>query len=186
MGGLGKSIVMHPKLFEYGIQLERSDIRVHVSPSTKCFYVFPTAAAQALLDERGQDFKEVLAFQPGIEYPTARGRLVPHTAIPKLQVLRLPDCAWWANFKANDNTSRKGALAVRAVIWALRSGRLPLWVAAASETESVSLQHKGTDILLTHRWRIQVKCDWDAGPKESGGSGNLFLQNAEVNPRRRH
>ena len=34
-------------------------------------------------------------------------------------------------------------------------------------------------IVVNGKWRIQVKCDYDAGP---GGTGNLFLQTAECNP----
>jgi len=175
-----------PELFEYGIQLERSDIRVHVSPSTKCLYVFPTAEAQQLLDQRATEFKQVQAFQPGVKYPTALGRLVPPAAIPRLVIVHLPDCDWWAKFKPTHGTSKKGSLAVKAVDWALRNGKLPLWVTGTKETQNIQNQIKGIDILLTGQWKIQVKCDWDAGPRERGGTGNLFLQSAERNPRKRH
>ena len=43
-----------------------------------------------------------------------------------------------------------------------------------------------TDLLVTASLRIQVKCDYRGGPRELGGSGNLFLQTHECNPLRRH
>ena len=179
-------MALQPKLFEYGIQLERSDIRVHVSPATRRLYVFPTADAQRLLDERGADYPEVRARQPGVDYVTALGRLVPCTDVPRLQIVHLDTCAWWEKFRPEHATTTKGRMAVDVVCWALRQGRLPLWVNDARESENVSLQRSGVDVLLTARFRIQVKCDWTAGPVEWGGSGNLFLQHAEANPKRRH
>jgi hypothetical protein len=175
-----------PKLFEYGIQLERSDIRVHVSPSTRRLYVFPTAEAQRLLDQRGADFPAVTATQPGVEYVTAIGKLVPCNDMPLLQVVTLDHYAWWQKFKPTYATSTKGRMAVSIVLWALRNGRLPLWIRDARESASCKVQRSGTDILIWARFRIQVKCDWSAGPVEWGGSGNIFLQEAELNPLKRH
>ena len=179
--------MQQPKLFPYGIQLERSDIRVHVAPATRRLYVFKTAEAQRLLSERGADFAIASARQPGVPYVTALGALVPYDAIPDLRIVELPETRpWWDKFKPEHSTSDKGRMAVAVVLWALRHAWVPLWWSAATESESHSLQRTGTDILLYGRWRIQIKCDWPAGPVELGGSGNLFFQQAELNPRKRH
>ena len=175
-----------PKLFEYGIQLERSDVRVHVSPATCSLYVFSTVIAQKLLDMRGAEFPERSAYQPGIEYVTAIGKLVPCHEMPQLRMVTLKDYAWWRKFNRTDPTTRKGRMAVSVACWALRNGYLPLWIPGGTESKSHKLQRSGTDILLWANLRIQVKCDWFAGPVDLGGSGNLFLQQAELNPHKHY
>ncbi len=48
------------------------------------------------------------------------------------------------------------------------------------------MQIRGVDIVVRGQWRIQVKCDYDAGRgKDGSGTGNLFLQVAERNPLKR-
>ena len=175
-----------PKLFEYGIQIERSDIRIHVSPATRRLYVFKTAEAQMLLTIRGADYPSVFAFQPGVRHATAEGKLVPVEDIPDLRTVDLSNESWWVKFKPLDSTVTKGRKAVAVTLWALRKARIPLWINSVQESSNVDLQRKGADILLWARLRIQVKCDWTAGPVECGGSGNIFLQQAEINPLRRH
>ena len=60
------------------------------------------------------------------------------------------------------------------------------WVPDAEECSNIALQRGGVDLLLTAQFKIQVKCDWIAGPKELGGKGNLFIQDAELNPKKRY
>ena len=39
----------------------------------------------------------------------------------------------------------------------------------------------------TGRWKTQVKCDFTAGPRKlKGCSGNLYVQIAECNPKKRY
>lgn len=177
-----------PKLYDYGIQLERSDVRVHVSPATQRLYVFPTAKAQKLLEDRGDEFPEVPAFQRDVPYPTARGKLVPCDQIPDLRTICLPVAdEWWEKeFRAELCTKTKGTRACKLVELALKRGYIPLFFADVREATDVKLQRDGVDIFLWASLRIQVKCDWSAGPRELGGSGNLFLQQAELNPRKRY
>jgi hypothetical protein len=177
---------MHPNLFDYGIQLERSDIRVHVSPATRRLFVFQTAAAQKLLEDRGNEFKERDAYQQDVEYATAKGRLVPCKQMPTLRTVVLLAGHWWEAFNPEHKPSTKGFAAARLVERALREGWVPLPYALAVESKDLKIQRSGTDILTWGHHRIQVKCDWLAGPVALGGSGNLFLQEAEINPRKRY
>jgi len=77
-------------------------------------------------------------------------------------------------------------MAARRVERALDGGCIALQFAVAVESKELRVQRSGIDILLWGHHRIQVKCDWYAGPVAHGGTGNLFLQEAEVNPRRRY
>lgn len=169
------------ELFDYGIQTEQSDIRCHVAPGTRSIFVFRTADAIALLPG-SYELRD--AFQNGIKGRTAQGYIIPWKDVPDIRRVRWRTYPWWEKFSQAQSTSEKGASAVWVASELLRSGRFPLWVAAA-ESERLDLQIRGTDILLWGRWKIQVKCDWKAGDRDEGGSGNLFFQIAERNPLKR-
>lgn len=177
---------MTPKLFEHPIQLERSDIRIHVSPATRRLYVFQTAAAQKLLEERGDEFPDRMAYQADVDFATARGKPIPCGQMPTLRVVKLAAEDWWAEFAAAHTTSKKGVAAARLVERALREGWIPLPYDLVVETKDLKLQRSGLDIQVWAHHRIQVKCDWKAGSIAHGGSGNLFLQQAELNPKGRY
>jgi len=168
-------------LFPHGIFSENSDIRAHVAPGTKAVYVFKTADAIELL--KLKQYKMRPASQPGFTGITAMGYLVPWGDIPDIRRIgNYTSDPWWENFSERDSTSAKGRKACEVVSKLLKMGRFPLWcIGPVDDTKNISLQIKGTDILLWGRWRIQVKCDYNAG---EGGSGNLFLQIAERNPLR--
>lgn len=183
MGDVGKPSVVQPTLYEYGIQNERSDIRCHVAPHTRLIFVFRTAVALSLNLTK---YRVASAYQPGVNYSTAKGYLVPPEDIPDLRIIRWSSQPWWESFNERDTTSAKGAKAVAVVEQLLRAGRFPLWLAHAKESGCLEVQYGGTDILVVGKWRIQVKCDYRAGRGADGcGSGNLFLQTAERNPLRR-
>jgi len=179
---------LQPKLFDTPIQLERSDVRMHVSPATKRVLIFRTADAQKLLENFRAEFPEVRAFQDGVSYATARGMLVPCDRMPNLRILdpKLPDDCWARGFRPDHNTTTKGRRAADLVLWLLDKGRIPLWFRKSDEPDDMNVQRKGTDIVIWARIRIQVKCDWEAGPVNLGGSGNIFLQTAELNPLKRY
>jgi hypothetical protein len=178
MGAMGQSGV---DLFEYGIQTENSDIRCHVSPGTQLIFIFRTQAALAL-DLNQYPLRE--ATQPGVNYATSVGRLVPLDDIPDLRTCKWTSHPWWMAFSPDDPPNVKGEKAVRVAEHLLRMGRFPLWIPDATESTDPNIQRSGTDILLCGGWKIQVKCDYFAGPKKRGGTGNLFLQIAEINPLR--
>jgi len=168
---------MSTALVEYGIREERSDIRAHVSPGTQRVYVFKTADMVLLVDEN--EYRCVPAYQPGVEGPTAEGLLVPVDDVPDLRTLNWAG-APWADFIETDTTTQKGAMAVDIVKALMQMGRFPLWV--DGHTPSTKMDIEGTDIIVCGQWRIQVKCDWSAGRKKDGGSGNLYIQLKERNP----
>lgn len=182
MGSMGQPSLGQPELFEHGIQTENADIRCHVAPKTRLVFVFRTAP---LLDLDLEQYAVGWAGQPGVTYKTGKGYLVPFKDIPDLRILRWHSAPWWDAFSPDQLPQEKGRLAVDVASELLRDGRFPLWHGYAKDSDRLEVQHGGTDILLWGRWKIQVKCDYFAGPKDAGGTGNLFLQTAERNPLRR-
>ena len=174
-----------PDLFDYGIAQEHSDIRAHVSPTCRAVFVYRTKDMLALISARC--FPERDATQEGANgRPTGRGFIVPVSEVPDIRTVR-PSEWRWRNFppKHGSTTTEKGRAAVEIVQQALEAGRFPLWVGGA-EAEDRETQIEGTDIIVCCNHRIQVKCDYEAGPKAEGGTGNLFIQTAEANPFKRH
>ncbi|MFA7463227.1 MAG: hypothetical protein WCY59_08810 [Anaerovoracaceae bacterium] len=177
---------MPQPLFDYGIQTEKSDIRTHVCPTVRRVYVYPTESGLIII-EKG-NYPLVPGFQPGYAGPTSEGYLVPPDDIPYCVELKFRDGAWdHLKFRKEESTSEKGRKAVLLVKMMLKRGLLPI----PTESEIVEerdIQISGTDIfvransLKERDVHIQVKCDFDGGRKELGGTGNLFLQVKEINP----
>lgn len=121
------------------------------------------------------------ASQSGIK--TALGRLIPPSDIPNLAEYEIPET--WAR-KAesklgNATTSIKGQIAVSITKDLLKRGiiKLPL---LTTEITDEQMQISGIDILVMATIKVQVKCDWNAGHRSLGGTGNLFIQTYECNP----
>ena len=169
---------MSEELFEYGIHVERSDVRAHVSPLDKTIYVFQTFQGLRAIQEN--DPPLVPGYQLGVKGRTAEGWLTKIEWIKDIRRLRFHSWDGWNRFSSAALTSQKGELAVECVVALMRAGRFPLWL-DCSEDDRVNVQLAGTDILIFARKKIQVKCDYPAGR-----TGNLFLQKAERNPLRRH
>lgn len=173
------------KLVEYGVMKEVSDMRAHVAYLVQRVYVFPTDSARRFIEE---------AIRQGVtprvvktaDIVTAEGYTAPISNISGLCEVVIPS-EIYQRFKIDerDNTSRKGLLATEIVGALLREGRVPLPV-KVDVTDNLAVQIEGTDILINASLRIQVKCDYKAGDKKYGGTGNLFLQVSECNPWRRH
>lgn len=168
------------KLIDYGIQTEDSDLRVHVCPKAKRVYCYNTKDGLAAI--KAKQYRKVPVFTSGIK--TAEGFVVPPADIPQCKELQPNINGWSSYFLIDDTTSRKGDLAVRLVKSMIKSGDLPLTL-NPQEITDLDMQISGTDILVTSNIRIQVKCDFNGGRRELGGTGNLFLQVAECNPFRR-
>lgn len=173
-------------LVEYGIQTEQSDVRVHVCPVVRRVYVYPTSSGVSVI--ASGSYRLVPAFQPGWPEPTAMGYLVPPDDIPNCVEVKFRDLAWNAlAFRRDDDPTTKGNKAVRLVKSMLKHGLLPL-PAESEVVDESDMQVSGTDILVKANQlrvqdiRIQVKCDFEGGRKELGGTGNLFLQVQEINP----
>lgn len=169
-------------LVDYGIHTEESDIRAHVCVIAGKTYVYQTRHGVSVC--QSGKFPKKAGYQPGVEYATAMGYLVPWDKIPG--IVPIP-CKWLIDemgFNETDSTSLKGQKASRVVERLIRIGWFPLPVVAEVATD-VSIQHKGIDLIVSGKWRIQVKCDYKGGGDKSNGSrttGNLYLQVAECNP----
>lgn len=167
-------------LYEYGIQTEDSDIRAHVSFVNQGIYVYETQEGLVAIEKHSPPTRS--AYQPGYPSPTAEGWLVRPEWINGLVKVSLGD---WSNWNCVDtamSTSVKGRWAMKCVCAALRAGKFPLWI-KASEEEDRDIQISGADLVVHCEKKIQVKCDYSAGEKPHG-TGNLFLQYAEINPLR--
>lgn len=170
------------QLVNYGIQTEKSDLRAHVCVVAKALYVYPTESGVVCLND--PRYREVEVTTGA--YVTARGRLVPPTAIADCMLVPIPT-ALMERIKIlrTDKTTVKGRKATEIVATLMRWGFFPTALIPQVVT-ATGLQYEGVDIVATANLRIQVKCDYDGGERESGGTGNLFLQTAECNPYRAH
>jgi len=177
-------------LVDFGIQNENSDQRAHVCPVVKRVYVYPTVEALKLI--KNCAYPKRNAYQPGCKQQTAEGFLVPAKHIPKCIGLEVRNSVWaYIDLKEDQDTTLKGQKAVCLITGMIKKGLYPI-PALAEEVKARDLQIDGQDIIL--KWSrdeqdahiIQVKCDFKGGPKNLGGTGNLFLQTAERNPKKKH
>lgn len=178
---------MNYQLFEYGIQNEESDIRIHIGVVTRRAFVFSTNAGRNAIKDKTRD-QSVNTYTGKIV--TAKGYPIPPDKIDDcLSILIPPDIFAEAKFSAgqwDEDTSTKGKRAIFVVREMLKRGLIPLNI-QISEVTDKDIQISGTDISVTGlRNKIQVKCDWAAGPRYEGGTGNLFIQVAECNPYKMH
>lgn len=170
-------------LIEYGIQQENNDYRVHVGFASGYVVVFPTASGRHALARNRSAQKRVS--QAGCTVITGVGNAVPYRDIPGHQLIRIPpDILRVVNCRRGETTTVKGKKAVRVVREMLKRKLIFIpW--PVEEVTDAQLQIQGLDIMIHLDVRIQVKCDWKAGPKERGGTGNVFLQTHECNPLKR-
>jgi len=172
------------ELFDYGIYTECSDVRAHVGVLAKMVFVFPTRNAISAVEEHNP--KLVFGFQSGVSAPTASGWLIALELIRDLRTIPVKsNWSGWYGWTDNLSTTQKGQRAVELVLQMLRLGRLPIWLDNVEDDPRQNIQIKGTDIVVYAHKRIQVKCDFRAGPKSIPGcTGNIFIQKSERNPLR--
>lgn len=171
------------QLFPYGIQNCNSDYVVHVGFCVGAIYVFPTVSGKAAV-ESGQ-YPGRPAFQPRVEGPTAWGYKVPWEEINGCREFIIPtDILTTVDCKPRESTTIKGKKAERVVNEMLARGLISLNLTAASVRDE-STQIRGIDAVVPSV-TVQVKCDYRCGPRERGGTGNLYLQTQERNPRGLH
>jgi hypothetical protein len=112
-------------LTDYGIQTEESDYRVHVSFTAKAVYVYPTKCGVAAI--KSGLYREINAWQPGYNFPTAKGCLVPPTHIEQCREIAIPpDILREVDCRQDDSTPVKGQKAVRVVGAMLVRGLIPI------------------------------------------------------------
>jgi len=170
-------------MHKYGIDEEQSDIRAHVSLPGRRLTVYRTADMVALI--AGNKYRRKIATQPGVEFPTALGWLVPLNDIQPQFVITSGVFPWDKWDHATMNCGQKGDMAVVCVKAAILANKFPLWVCGHVNGDK-ELDIQGTDIIVSARRRIQVKYDAPAYPTKDGGTGNLYVQTHECNPLKIH
>jgi len=176
-----------PELFDYGIHGEDSHVRVHVCPAVKRIYVYPTTKGIEALGNG----KEAYGYQPGVDGPTAKGFLVKPFDIESCVCLQINERVWGVfNFDESADTTVKGAKAVKLIVGMIKAGLFPLPAGIIIDPNvSKAIQIKGDDIYVwtqKSRVKIQVKCDFRGGERHLGGTGHLYLQTAERNPKKKY
>ena len=170
----------YPELHYYGIIQENSHIRAHVGPVAKQIYVYKTSDMIDAIIKK--DYRKLSASQPGAAGVTGYGPVVPLNDIPFVIPVLWRSEDWWTWFRYEDDTGCKGRMAVKVISEIMKRGRFPFFVVPQEVTE-IKMDIDGTDIIVSGKWHVQVKCDWKAGPRDiEGCSGNLFVQTHERNP----
>jgi len=166
-------------MYNYGIQNEESDLRVHVSVCNATVYIFTPEAAMSAIESH-PEVAQKPAYQSGVSFATAKGYPMPVKYISGLQTVKIPqDIFSKASFSQFDSTSAKGNKAVFCVKEMLKINLIP-FAFRVEEVSDRTMQIQGTDILVSAKYRIQVKCDWKIGQ-----TGNIYLQTQECNPLKR-
>jgi len=169
-------------LFYSGIQTEKSDIRIHVSMSTKELYIFDTEDGVKTIKRINP--KWTVNGQNGVVGMTALGYLVPFKEISSLRTVSFPEWPKWSEFEESLPTPIKGLLAEQCVNAQIEKNPRPIYGdrLTLEQVRDRKTQIKGTDIIIRCcNLTISVKCD-----AASGKTGNLFLQWAERNPLKLH
>lgn len=169
-------------LVRYGIFDEKAEVRGHVSPTTKHIYVFLPERAREAIEKK--EYAKKPAFTGRLV--TAKGYCIPPEDIKGCKAYPIPeDLLKEANFSKKDTTSEKGRKAEMIGEEMLRRGIIPAIITVNTCTD-VNKQIDGVDATITVKCTYQFKCDYDAGPKMYGGSGNLYIQTEECNPFNQH
>jgi hypothetical protein len=167
-------------LVEYGIQTEESDYRAHVCFAVGIVYVFPTQSGKDAALSGKYPLRS--ASQRTLRYATAEGYTVPPEKIKSCVGIEIPnDLLGSLCPERYDDESTKGEQAVETFRRMCLRGLVSLPL-LASDVTSRQGQIQGKDIVITSDVSVQVKCDYFGGPKNLGGTGNLFLQVRECNP----
>lgn len=141
----------------------------------------PTKSGKAYVAEQRKLGVQPREIKTG-DIVTAKGYLAPLSHISGVsEIVITPDLYRKYVIRNELPTGIKGTLAVEIVGGLLKKNLIPLPVQFKTIDDLV-LQLKGTDIFINSSLHLQVKCDWRAGRKEYGGTGNLFLQTDECNP----
>ena len=178
-------------LVQHGIFNEESDIRAHVGVEAGIVYVFSTNRALSVIDSGSYQSKPVYSYVHGEKIQTATGYVVPVLDLLPVEV-HATDVIKQVGFVNGDysKTSDKGKKAQLVVEKLLIQGRFPLSVHPKIITNA-DVQRKGIDLIVSGRWRIEVKCDWRAGMFDPAIhldslknvlTGNVYLQTHECNP----
>jgi len=166
----------------YGIQNEKSDYRVHVCFKEGAVYIFERIHAWTKCQTGS--YRQVSGYQSGYFFPTSQGYLVPPDDILGCLRIEIPhDIMAAVHPDKHESTSQKGRKAEQVFEWMRKRGLIPML--SIIEVDDTHEQLTGVDVKVRDDIRLQIKCDFDGGRKPNG-SGNLFLQTAELNPGKHH
>lgn len=168
------------QLIEYGIQTENSDYRAHVGYKTQHIFVFPTKNGLKEVVKFNNIGKRTVSIDG--KTITAKGYPISISSIEGMQSIFIPqDIYKKYTIYPDMATTIKGQLAVQIVFEMLKRTLISLPINVDIKNNK-AIQIKGTDIVINSKLKIQVKCDFNAGDKKHGGTGNVFLQTDECNP----
>lgn len=171
------------RLVAGSLPTEGSDYRVHVGYKTQHIYIFPTKSAQEYVKARS--VQEAKTVKTGT-IVTSKGYAAPISHIDGLRDIMIPPDIYRSYVIVESMlTSAKGALAQSITVDMLKRNLIPLPF-SINVVDDKSIQFSGTDIIINSEIRLQVKCDFKAGHKHLGGTGNVYLEVAECNPYRRY
>lgn len=171
-----------PKMVEYGIQTEASDYRLHVCFCTGLLYLFPRFSALEMIES--DLYPKAFARQPGVDYATGQGYLLPCDPLvfPDLVEIEIPtDIMQEVDCRLEDSLVVRGQKAERVVRMMFERKLVQTHLDLNLGSTNQKAQIEGID-FITRSLKHQVKCDFKGGPRERGGTGNLFIQTAELNP----
>jgi len=175
-------MVGNTQLVDYGIQNDKSDVRIHVGALSLQIYVFKTAHGRKSIQPH---HKEVPVYTKGIK--TALGKLVPISDVIDCQAIEIPldiyTLSALGQYPENGHQGEKGKAAVYIAVEMLKRGLIPITL-RITEVNEKTMQIEGEDVNVKANVKIQVKCDYRAGNGHQRCAGNLFLQVAECNPHR--
>jgi hypothetical protein len=169
-----RSTIGNTELVEHGIQNDESQYRLHICFNGGVAYLFPTAAGAVAVEAGlGKPFE---AGQPGVNFVTGKGRKVPAALIEDCREIEIPQ-AWLekVDCKRTDSPVMKGQKAMAIAKWLFKTARVPVPVMTKEITDE-QMQVRGTDLIVTSEWSVQVKCDY------FGAENGLALQTHECNP----
>lgn len=161
------------ELVEHGIHTEDADERIHVGFQCGVLIRFNVAKALEAVKLR-KPRRRNLPGQQSVRGPTADGFACPMEWIAGLTMTSIP-MELLDRFRPDPraSTSVKGRAACD-VACAMVPGLQPALSFADKQ---------GTDMYRDGKVKVQIKCDWRAGPCPIG-SGNVYLQTHERNPRK--
>jgi hypothetical protein len=174
-------------MVRYGLCDEKSDQRIHVCFNEGWVYNFRTEAARQAICEAEVETMEYPAkfiYQKDVFFPCALGLLVPVGEFPNRDIQIPEDLAFFYNIDNEDEESSKGEKAAKVAKVMLARGAIPNDL-DVEEIEDKDLQIEGNDVVIAmQQTRYQIKCDLRGGIH--GGTGNLFIQLFERNPKGKH
>lgn len=183
------------ELVQYGIHEEEVDLRMHVGFEVGILYVYEREKAIEILHHH--PVRSAYQVVNGQQVETARGYIIPVDwslfSIYGLMSIEIPSRILEKyKCRGQDDESLKGKRALGVVQDMLQEGRIQLYMPkhfkiTAKPENDLEMQIKGRDILYVPDFpSMQVKCDYRAGDRAKGGTGNLYIQTHECNPHGKH